>query len=156
MLRLASQNDGAMTSSSEVTSSSSSSAAAGFSTTSMFINAFFSTNSTPMTRESFEFLQELDDSFGEQPSYTQQQRYQQDSIMNRFMTQHNSSVPMITGKKAVFHYLLPQWYNCIIVRFYIFYVLRSYVYVGVVVHIWENIFIKNIFFRHFIIKTISI
>lgn len=53
-----------------------------------------------MTRESLEFLQELDDSFGEQPSYTQQQRYHQDALMNRFMTQHNPSVvPMITGKK---------------------------------------------------------
>jgi len=69
----------------------------------MFINAFFSTNSSPMTRESFEFLQELDDSFGEQPSYTHQQRYQQDAIMNRFVTsQHNPSAaaaPVITGKK---------------------------------------------------------
>jgi len=109
MLRLVSQqNDGAMTSSPEVTSSSSSSAAAtGFSATSMFINAFFSTNVSPMTRESFEFLQELDDSFGEQPSYSHQQRYQQDAIMNRFMTQHNnnnipsSAVPMITVKEEL-------------------------------------------------------
>ncbi|CAH1709312.1 unnamed protein product [Aphis gossypii] len=108
MLRLASQNDGAMTSSSEVTSSSSSSssaaASAGFSATSMFINAFFSTNiNSPMTRESFEFLQDLDDSFGEQPTYTtHQQRYHQDTIMNRFMTQHNnnsSTVPVITTVK---------------------------------------------------------
>ncbi|XP_060866718.1 ecdysone receptor-like isoform X2 [Metopolophium dirhodum] len=107
MLRLASQNDGAMTSSSEVTSSSSSSSAAastGFSATSMFINAFFSTNiNSPMTRESFEFLQDLDDSFGEQPTYTtHQQRYHQDTIMNRFMTQHNnnsSTVPLITTVK---------------------------------------------------------
>lgn len=33
--------------------------------------------------------------------------------MNRFMTQHISSVPMITGKKAVFHYLLLQQYTYI-------------------------------------------
>lgn len=101
MLRLASQNDGSMTSSSEVTSSSSSAATAGFSATSMFINAFFSTNSSPMTRESLEFLQDLDDSFGEQPVYTHQQRYHQDTIMNRFMTQHNTvqtPMPMISGK----------------------------------------------------------
>uniref|UniRef100_A0A2H8TVB9 Ecdysone receptor n=1 Tax=Melanaphis sacchari TaxID=742174 RepID=A0A2H8TVB9_9HEMI len=111
MLRLASQNDVAMTSSSEVTSSSSSSssaaASAGFSATSMFINAFFSTNiNSPMTRESFEFLQDLDDSFGEQPIYTtHQQRYHQDTIMNRFMTQHNnnnsSTIPVITVKEEL-------------------------------------------------------
>jgi len=123
MLRLASQNDGAMTSSSEVTSSSSSSssaaASAGFSATSMFINAFFSTNiNSPMTRESFEFLQDLDDSFGEQPTYTtHQQRYHQDTIMNRFMTQHNnnsSTVPVITTgiwwRSPTFIY---QWNNIV-------------------------------------------
>ncbi|XP_050545380.1 ecdysone receptor-like isoform X2 [Daktulosphaira vitifoliae] len=109
MLRLASQNDGAMTSSSEVTSSS---AAAGFSATSMFINAFFNTNSSPMTRESFEFLQELDDSFGEQPyhhhhhyshggqpPHQQHQMPHDTSIVNRFMA--HASVPMTTVKEEL-------------------------------------------------------
>ncbi|XP_050421434.1 ecdysone receptor [Adelges cooleyi] len=114
MLRLASQNDGAMTSSSEVTSSSSAAAAAaaGFSATSMFINAFFNTNSSPMTRESIEFLQELDDSFGEPPYHHHHQHHHYNNTagsqphhhhqfhdVNRFMA--HATVPMVTVKEEL-------------------------------------------------------